>query len=233
MVTTAQPQNVPPTSIDIPSLLQEPPQGTRRGLRCNKCGEPICVRCAQAHAGWLSLPAVPQSQQAAFYTATCRLHRRRRDQPHPGDHRACFMAFLGWFFAIFLGPIAGGLIAEAVFRACGSRRGRWIGVTVVALPRARRRWSSPMPAHPVRFSSPALQAGNPTFWHDAVARPLQRDLSWSWLRGRLCPAALRPGQTCAAGPGGRPGPKGITLGRALPSARTGLWRSRLSEVASC
>jgi hypothetical protein len=39
---------------------------------------------------------------------------------------------LGWFFAIFLGPIAGGLIAEAIHRAVGRRRGHWIGVVVVA-----------------------------------------------------------------------------------------------------
>jgi hypothetical protein len=38
---------------------------------------------------------------------------------------------LGWFFAIFLGPVIGGLIAEVVRQATRRRRGRWIPLVVL------------------------------------------------------------------------------------------------------
>jgi len=37
---------------------------------------------------------------------------------------------LGWFFALFLGPLAGGVIAEAVRWSIGHRRGRYIWLVV-------------------------------------------------------------------------------------------------------
>jgi MFS family permease len=101
-------------------------------LRCNKCGNPICTKCARRTPVGFRCPQCFHAQQAVFYTAT------------PLDYAlavviglvlsvlaAAIMRPLGWFFAIFLGPIAGGLIAEAIHRAISGRRGRWMAWVVV------------------------------------------------------------------------------------------------------
>jgi hypothetical protein len=73
-----------------------------------------------------------RSQQSVFYTAM------------PTDYiiaavitlpLAALGQFIGpnlWFFALFAGPIAGGIIAEAVWRATGKRRGQYTWLVVAA-----------------------------------------------------------------------------------------------------
>lgn len=100
-------------------------------LRCNRCGAPICAKCAVQTPVGFRCPQCVRSQQAVFYTAT------------PVDYAiaavvglvasvvaAFIMGRVGIFLALFLGPLAGGAIAEAARWATGRRRGRWMWLVV-------------------------------------------------------------------------------------------------------
>ncbi len=100
-------------------------------LRCSKCGNPICPKCAVQTPVGFRCPQCVRSQQAIFYTAT------------PLDYAiatvvglvistiaAFIMGRLGIFLALILGPVAGGVIAEVVRWAIRRRRGRWIWLVV-------------------------------------------------------------------------------------------------------
>ncbi len=102
-------------------------------LRCNRCGTPICYRCAiRTPVGYRCRQCV-RSQQAVYFNA------------HASDPLvAAVVAFvvaavagaLAWallgilgllfgvILAIFAGPVAGGVIAEAVRASVGRRRSR-------------------------------------------------------------------------------------------------------------
>jgi hypothetical protein len=101
------------------------------GLRCNKCGKPICAKCAQRTPVGYRCPDCIRSQQAVFYTAGWL------------DYvlvvvvglvasiiGAAIVGSLGILFAIILGPLAGGLIAEAARRAARRRRGYYMAAIV-------------------------------------------------------------------------------------------------------
>ncbi|MBC8249214.1 MAG: hypothetical protein H8E90_06005 [Anaerolineales bacterium] len=100
-------------------------------LRCSKCGNPICPRCAVQTPVGFRCPQCVRSQQAIFYTAT------------PLDYgiavvvglvistiAAFILGRVGIFLVLILGPVAGGIIAEAVRWAIRRRRGRWIWLVV-------------------------------------------------------------------------------------------------------
>jgi len=114
-------------------------------LRCNRCGKPICSKCAvQTPVGYRCRDCV-RGQQAAFETT------RTMDYPAAAIVSAIGTALgagllgnLGlWGF--LLAPVVGGGIAEVVRWAVGRRRSRYLGrwaivggalglVPVVALP---------------------------------------------------------------------------------------------------
>jgi tetratricopeptide (TPR) repeat protein len=111
-------------------------------LRCNRCGKPICTRCAvQTPVGYRCRECVGQ-QQAAFYTGGA------LDYVIAGvialvlgAIAAYLMTLLGaWFFALILGPAIGIGIAELVRLAVRRRRSRYLwmvvagGLVVGALP---------------------------------------------------------------------------------------------------
>ncbi len=102
-------------------------------LRCNKCDKPICVRCAvRTPVGYRCRECVNQ-QQAIYFNS------------QPADPLIAagvagalgvvlgvpiylFLGIFGLFSliaAIFVGPAIGGLVAEAVRRSVGRRRGRY------------------------------------------------------------------------------------------------------------
>jgi len=100
-------------------------------LRCSKCGNPICPKCAVQTPVGFRCPQCVRSQQAIFYTAT------------PLDYgvatvvglvistvAAFILGQVGIFLVIILGPVAGGVIAEVVRWAIRRRRGRWIWLVV-------------------------------------------------------------------------------------------------------
>ncbi len=106
-------------------------------LRCNRCNAPICPKCAVRTPVGFRCPQCVRGQQDVFYSATTGDNLMAVVVSLPLAVVAGFiMNYLGWFFAIFLGPLIGGLIAEAVYRANGRRRGRqikWIvGICIVA-----------------------------------------------------------------------------------------------------
>jgi hypothetical protein len=103
-------------------------------LRCNRCGKPICVRCAvQTPVGYRCKQCVGR-QQAVFYTGG------------PVDYvwggliafvlgglAGFLMLALGaWFFALILGPAIGVGISEVVRFAVRRRRSRhlWLAVGI-------------------------------------------------------------------------------------------------------
>ena len=100
-------------------------------LRCNRCGKPICTRCAvQTPVGYRCKQCVGQ-QQAVFY-------RRRLDYVIGGrialvlgGIAGYLMTLLGaWFFALILGPTIGIGIAEVVRLAVRRRRSRYLWLAV-------------------------------------------------------------------------------------------------------
>jgi uncharacterized membrane protein YeaQ/YmgE (transglycosylase-associated protein family) len=106
---------------------------TETWLRCNRCGNPICPKCAVRTPVGFRCKQCIKGQQAVFYSAT------------PLDYliavviglvasliAGTIMNRLGWFLALFLGPLVGGIIAEAVRWAIGRRRGRWMWLVVSA-----------------------------------------------------------------------------------------------------
>jgi tetratricopeptide (TPR) repeat protein len=111
-------------------------------LRCNRCGKPICTRCAvQTPVGYRCKECVGQ-QQAVFFTGGV------IDYVVGGaialvlsGIASYLMTLLGaWFFALILGPTIGIGIAELVRLAVRRRRSRYLwlvvggGIVVGALP---------------------------------------------------------------------------------------------------
>ena len=109
-------------------------------LRCNKCDKPICVQCAvRTPVGYRCRECVRQ-QQAIYY------NENSFDPLIAGIIGLAlgvvaglldfaFLRILGWFSiigAIFIGPALGGLIAEAVRRGVGRRRGRYLKASAAA-----------------------------------------------------------------------------------------------------
>jgi len=95
-------------------------------LRCNRCGKYICVKCARRMATGYRCPECVNQQQQTFETAAW------YDYLIAGVI-AAVLAFLGGlivprlgWFVIFLAPMAGGIIAEVIFRVLRGRRGKYL-----------------------------------------------------------------------------------------------------------
>ncbi len=93
-------------------------------LRCNRCGDPICPECAVLTPTGYRCKKCVRSQQKVYVTA------RGYDYPLSFAVAAILsfggsyiIRFLG-FFAIFVAPIAGVIIAEAVRWVIRKRRGK-------------------------------------------------------------------------------------------------------------
>jgi hypothetical protein len=106
-------------------------------LRCNRCGAPVCINCTVRTPVGFRCKECVQAQQTSFYNA------QWYDYPVAAlvslvlsVPAAVLSSIAGYWGAIILSPIAGGLIGGVVHWAIGRRRGRWIwllvGVCVVA-----------------------------------------------------------------------------------------------------
>lgn len=101
-------------------------------LRCNRCGKPICTRCAvQTPVGYRCRECVG-AQQASFYTGgTLDYVIGAVIALVLGAIAAYLMTLLGaWFFALILGPTIGIGIAELVRLAVRRRRSRYLWLVV-------------------------------------------------------------------------------------------------------
>jgi hypothetical protein len=113
---------------------------TETGLRCNRCGKPICAKCAVRTPVGFRCPDCVRQQQDKFYTGG------RLDYaiavlvalPLSLIAAAIFtfiiarIGFFSWIISFIAAPATGGLIAEAVRRAVGRRRSRYLSIVVAA-----------------------------------------------------------------------------------------------------
>lgn len=105
-------------------------------LRCNRCGDPICARCAvRTPVGYRCKNCIKQ-QQAVFYTGLPVDYIIAAVVSLPaaaaGAYITSFLgfSFLGLFFALFISPAAGALVADLAWRAVGRRRSRYLWLVV-------------------------------------------------------------------------------------------------------
>jgi MFS family permease len=127
-------------------------------LRCNRCGVPICPRCAVLTEVGYRCPDCIRSQQSVFFNI------RLSDYPVAAlvSGSVAGLASLpltraGFFIAFLLSPVVGGLIGELVHRSVGRRRGRqmWLvvgsAVVVGVLLGSAISWLFLGPANPLAF----------------------------------------------------------------------------------
>lgn len=95
-------------------------------LRCNRCERPMCVSCAVRTPTGYRCKECVSGQQKIFETA------QWWDYPLAAVTSG-ILAYLGsliasaiGFFILFLAPIAGMIIAEAVRRILNKRRSKWL-----------------------------------------------------------------------------------------------------------
>jgi hypothetical protein len=108
-------------------------------LRCNRCGKPICMKCAQRTPVGYRCKECIRGQQDVFYTAS-RTHQAVGSAVALVlglllGGLAYFVGQLSWL-ALFIAPVVGGIAGEAIFRASGRKRARrfdWIGSALVAV----------------------------------------------------------------------------------------------------
>ncbi len=105
-------------------------------LRCNRCGKPICVKCAVLTPVGYRCKECVRGQQSAFYNAGISDYVIAVIVTLPMALIAGYIASLVgrflWFLLIFAGPIAGTVMADMTHRAVGRRRGRYLWLVVCA-----------------------------------------------------------------------------------------------------
>jgi hypothetical protein len=101
-------------------------------LRCNRCGDPICPQCAVLTPTGYRCKKCVRGQQKVFDTA------QTIDYPVAiviaavlGFLGSFVASFLG-FFTIFIAPVAGVIVAEAVRAAVRRRRARGLFIAAAA-----------------------------------------------------------------------------------------------------
>src|SRR5689334_24538673 len=108
--------NAPITTTSAPTdtlYCANHPQ-TETSLRCNKCGKPICTKCAVLTPVGYRCRECVRGQQQVFETAVWYDYLVAPVAAAIlGGIAGAFVTALGWF-VIFIAPVAGGLIAEIV-----------------------------------------------------------------------------------------------------------------------
>jgi len=105
-------------------------------VRCGKCDKPICPKCMIPGPAGMRCPECASLKSSALY------------QIHPGRLVLATVvglilgivgAFLLWsigFFTLFASPIYGGIVAEAILRTSGRKRGpilQFVGVGSIVI----------------------------------------------------------------------------------------------------
>jgi MFS family permease len=105
---------------------------TPTSLRCNKCGKPICTRCAVLTPVGYRCRECVRGQQQVFETVLWYDYVVAAVIAAPLAGLAGFLLVNLGFFVILLAPVAGGVIAEVVRWAVRRRRGRYLGLAAAA-----------------------------------------------------------------------------------------------------
>lgn len=116
---------------DAPTFCVNHPQ-TPTSLRCNRCGQYICPKCAQRTPVGYRCRNCVRTQQQVFETAVWYDYALAVVVAAPLAGIAGFLVSTLGFFVIMLAPVAGGAIAEAVRFAVRRRRGRYLSLTAAA-----------------------------------------------------------------------------------------------------
>lgn len=105
-------------------------------LRCNKCGRPICNRCAvRTPVGYRCRECV-RGQRKTFFNAQPTDPIIQGVVSLPLAAIAAWLiglvrfGFLGWLIAFWAGSAAGALIADVAYRLVGKRRGEYSWLVV-------------------------------------------------------------------------------------------------------
>jgi len=109
-------------------------------LRCNRCGKPICTRCAiRTPVGYRCKECV-RGQQAVFYSATTADYLVAAGVTLALTLPAGFvvpllfgllpLGYWGALIMFFVAPAVAGAMAEVVRRSVGRRRGRYLRYVV-------------------------------------------------------------------------------------------------------
>jgi hypothetical protein len=109
-------------------------------LRCNRCGRPICLKCAQLTDVGYRCKECIRGVQASYFTAV------------PTDNWIALgvaivvaaaatpvvglvlriVGIFGWILAFMIGGAAGGVLAQIIRSAVGKRRGRYLRHFMIA-----------------------------------------------------------------------------------------------------
>jgi hypothetical protein len=111
---------------------------TETSLRCDRCGRPICPKCAVRTPVGYRCPECVREQQNKYYTGGALDYVIAAVVALPLSLIAgAIFAFLiggfgffSWLISFFAAPAAGGIIAEAVRWAVGRRRSRNLNLVV-------------------------------------------------------------------------------------------------------
>jgi hypothetical protein len=135
-------QNMPANSLEeneIVTFCYRHPD-TETGLRCNRCGKPICAKCAVRTDVGFRCPDCVRQQQDKFYTGGGLDYVIAVIIALPLSLIAAVVftfliariGFFSWIISFFAAPATGGIIAEAVRRAVSRRRSRYLSTVVAA-----------------------------------------------------------------------------------------------------
>jgi hypothetical protein len=125
MTATSQPSLEGPTFCAVHPAVET-------SLRCNKCGRYMCSKCAvKVPVGYRCRQCVYEHQNVFFNVQRLDYAVAAAISLVLAVPAAYVLSRLGLFLVIILGLPAGGLISEAVHRAIGQRRGRYIWLAAV------------------------------------------------------------------------------------------------------
>lgn len=102
-------------------------------LRCNRCGRPMCTKCAmRTPVGYRCRECVRQQQDTYFNAQMLDYVIAGAVALAISFFAVAIIARLPFFLAFFASPAVGGVIGTAVWRLTGRRRGRYTAIVVGA-----------------------------------------------------------------------------------------------------
>ena len=138
MTLSDQIDEVIPSETDEEIMYCTVHPNTETMLRCNRCGRPMCTRCAvQTPVGYRCKECVREQQDKFFDAQMIDYLIAAGVSLVISFFAAAILAMIGWFLIVFfVAPAVGAAIGTIVWTMTGKRRGRHtdkvVGVCVVA-----------------------------------------------------------------------------------------------------